>query len=190
MDLDPDAYEPVQQVYLEYLDERFHNEPIERRSRSAQFELGHPVPNDEAKIKAAQDAYLQSARDGSTELNATNEARQALFGQHYREQIKGREVEPTLYASDPDYRARADGEIERKVARKLHERQERFELANTQGPEASRQAESRQGQEAQKPQRQEEIDWQRYTQDKGYQRQVNELVTKPQAQQKQNPRKR
>jgi len=66
----------------------------------------------------------------------------------------------------------------------LQERQDRLEPANTQGREP------RPGQESEKPQQQEEIDWQRYTQDKGYQRQVNELVTKPQAEQRANPRKR
>jgi hypothetical protein len=181
MDLDPDAYEPVHQAYLEYLDERFDNAPTEKRSRRAQFELGSPVPTDEAKIKAAEDKYLQSVRGGNTELNATNEARQALFGQHYREQIKEKEVDPTLYASNPDFRARANVEIEEKVAQKWQERQEQLEAGNRQGPGMSPQPESQQ---------QEEIDWKRYTQDKGYQRQVNELVTKPQAQQKQNPRKR
>jgi hypothetical protein len=123
MDLNDDAFGPVRQVYLEYLDERLKNDPSEKRHRIEQFDNGYPVPKDEAKIKAGQEAYLGAMRDGNTELNATNEARKALFKKDYREQYHEREVDPKLYRDNSNYAGRKDHEIEEKVQKKWEERE-------------------------------------------------------------------
>lgn len=124
MDLNDDAFEPLRKVYHEYLNERFQNDPAEKRHRIERFERGNPDQRDEAKVKAGQDAYLLSIRDGSSEVNATNEARRALFEKHDREQFMGKEVDQKLYMTNPNYSERKDKEMDERVQKKFEERQE------------------------------------------------------------------
>lgn len=132
MDLNDDAFEPLRKVYHEYLNERFQNDPAEKRHRIERFESGNPNPKDEAKIKAGQDAYLQSVRDGSSEETATNEASKALFKQDYRERFMETQVDPKLYKDNRNYSERKDKEMDETVRQKLEERHERsVTLSNT-----------------------------------------------------------
>jgi hypothetical protein len=124
MDLNDDAFEPLRKVYHEYLNERFQNDPAEKRHRIARFEGGQPDLEDEAKIKAGQDAYLQSVRAGSSEETATNEASTALFKKHYGERFMETQVDQKLYKDNPNYSERKDKEMDETVQKKLEERQD------------------------------------------------------------------
>jgi hypothetical protein len=185
VDLQHEAFDAVRQAYLEYLDERYSKDPKDRQHREARFDNGDPYSDDQAKIKAAQDAYLEAIHENSGEVNATNEARDALFAQYYREEIKKRTVDPKLYAHNERYRDVADRDVEKLVAERLEQRQGPMDAQQAQEIEQSRQ-------EGQQPNAEQEqkADWRRYLNDKSYQREVNDSYTKRQERQPQNDRER
>jgi len=169
LSIENDAQEAVRKAYFEYLDGQLKNDQVERQHRAERFDNGQPAEKDVAAIKAAREAYIQTASHGGTDLQATDAARDALYGQFDREEFKKKEIDPTLYSTNPEYHTRMNEKMDLNVEEKRQERQPPQELANTPGLEASTHTESQQRQE-----QQHEIDWNRYNQDRDYRVQVNE----------------
>lgn len=174
MVFDDDTQQGVATVYKEYLADRYQNDLREQRHRSVSFDTGHPAQSDMAAIKAAREVYTQTAANGGTDRQATDAARDALYGEFDREQIMEKEVNRHLYYNNSAYYDRMNAMMDEKVEEKRLERQQSKQPAETQEHQASREAESHLPEAQQNSQQQDQIDWQRYTQDREYRLEVVE----------------
>ncbi|HEY1757673.1 MAG TPA: hypothetical protein VGG72_20035 [Bryobacteraceae bacterium] len=158
MDID-DAEEAVRKVYFEYLADHFKDDAVERQHRENRFDNSSPNSRDVTAIQKAREAYIESVGSG----RALDAARDALYGQFDREEIRRKEVDPKRYSTDSDYHQRMNGLIEQGVEERRQDRQQQRQDGTLQSP-------SQRLQEAQEA----EPDWQRYAQDKEYRAQVDE----------------
>lgn len=168
-----DAEQAARKVYIEHLAERFKDDPVQRRHRLQQFDTGHPLPSDAPALKAARETYIRTANDGGTERQATDAARDALYGQFDRERIMQREIDPQRYRKDPEYHIRSNALVAEKVEEARAERQRQKELqqdpTNMLGPKASLEtASQQQGREPQIG-----TDPVRYSTDPNYRQQID-----------------
>ncbi len=113
--MDFDADQAVKKVYLEYLASRFSrddpNDRAEKLQRERLLDSGHPHQRDAVAIKAAHEAYVRAEGTGQ----ALNAARDALWDQKNREEIRHREVDLSRYSKDAGYAERIDGLVEQRV---------------------------------------------------------------------------
>jgi hypothetical protein len=141
--------EAIRTVYFEYLAERFKDDPNEKRRREERFNSGHPHPADEGAIKKGREAFIQAFDTGQ----ALIAARDALYGEFDRWEIKRKEVDPVRYSKDADYHQRMNVLIEKGLDERKQDRHETELPTITQAPV---------------PPALEKVDWGRYFKDAEY----------------------
>jgi hypothetical protein len=113
-----DAQEAVKKVYGEYLEEKYRDDPEKRDHRLLSYETGHTEPEDRNAVERARKAYLDDF--GSDQ--AINAARDALYAEFDREEIRGKLVHPNEYLNNVVYHNQMDRVIDLGVEERKKQR--------------------------------------------------------------------